>query len=106
MNHLNVFKHSMQYFLATVLLVITSESAANSGLDLEKVANCVACHGADGIGKAWQYPNLQGKPIDYIIAQLEAFKAGTRKGSSMNVVAKPLSEDDIEMLAEFFNQVQ
>ena len=66
----------------------------------------VACHGADGKGKAAQYPDLQGKPVEYIVAQLQYFKSGLRKSSTMNVVARSLSQEDMLMLAEFFNQVQ
>jgi cytochrome c553 len=38
--------------------------------------------------------------------QLKYFKSGARKSSSMNTIAKPLSEKDMRMLAVFFNQVE
>lgn len=74
--------------------------------DLEKVSQCVSCHGADGKGKAAIYPDLQGKPAEYLLSQLKYFKSGMRKSSSMNVVAAQLSDEDMQMLAEFFSQVQ
>ena len=79
---------------------------ANGDFDQEKIAACVACHGADGIGKADQYPGLQGKPVEYLFMQLKYFKSRARKSSSMNTIAKPLSEKDMRMLAVFFNQVE
>ena len=38
-------------------LALAGDAAAGAAL----VGRCVACHGADGIGKAPQYPNLQGQ---------------------------------------------
>jgi cytochrome c553 len=96
----------MQCALTTVLMLGECTAATADDMNQEKVAQCVACHGADGVGKANEYPDLQGKPVDYLIGQLRYFKSGMRKSSTMNIVAKPLSDDDMRMLAEFFNQVQ
>jgi len=95
-----------QFVLAGVLSVSTHTAKSAEYFDTDKVAQCVACHGADGKGKAAQYPDLQGKPVEYIVAQLQYFKSGLRKSSTMNVVARSLSQEDMLMLAEFFNQVQ
>ena len=104
------FKQHALVFLTMALTVyacqLTADNDSGNDFDLEKVAMCVACHGADGIGKAVQYPNLQGKPVDYIVSQLKFYKAGLRKNSTMNTVTKSLSEEDMRMLAVFFNQVK
>lgn len=92
--------------LTTMSLLCIAPALANQQFDLEKVAICVACHGADGIGKAEQYPNLQGKPVEYIAAQLGYFKSGLRKSSTMNRIAAPLSDEDIKMLSEFYSRVE
>ena len=54
-----------------------------------KVGACVACHGADGIGKAPQYPNLAGQKATYIEKPLSAFRSGERKDPNMSAMAKP-----------------
>lgn len=106
MNNKVSLKRHMQYLLATALTAYACAATAGNDFDQKKVAMCVACHGADGVGKAIQYPDLQGKPVDYIVMQLRYFKSGIRKGAAMNMVAKSLSEEDMQMLAVFFNQVR
>lgn len=106
MNFITRLIRTARIFVTVALTLQASQVMADDDFDLEKVAMCVACHGADGIGKAAQYPNLQGQQVDYTVKQLEAFKSGLRKDSTMNRVAKPLSGDDMRMLAVFFNQVK
>ena len=93
-------------FLIVALVQISSVRAEGEEFNLKKISRCVACHGADGIGKADRYPSLQGLPVDYMMNQLKAFKSGTRKNSEMNVVAKSLVEEDFYMFAYYFNQVR
>jgi cytochrome c553 len=63
---------------------------------------CVACHGADGIGKSTQYPNLRGQKIGYLEKQLRDFRSGARKAPHMERMARPLSDEDIVDMARFF----
>lgn len=72
----------------------------------ELVASCVACHGADGVGKADQYPNLQKQKQAYLIKQLKDFRSGARLDATMTTIAKPLTDKQIEHLAQFFAQVE
>lgn len=85
---------------------INSMADDDSAGNQAKVASCVACHGADGVGKADQYPNLQGQKAAYTVKQLQDFKSGVRKNATMNTVARALSEADMKMLANFFTQVK
>ncbi len=71
-----------------------------------KVGACVACHGADGIGKAPQYPNLAGQKATYIEKQLSAFRSGERKDPNMSAMAKPLSDQDIVDIAAYFESLE
>ena len=80
-------------------------AAGDAAVAVAKVGGCVACHGADGIGKAPQYPNLQGQKAAYLEKQLKAFRSGERKDSNMNALAKPLSDSEIANLAAYFEQV-
>ncbi|CAM5320340.1 hypothetical protein AFEL58S_00764 [Afipia felis] len=72
----------------------------------QKLGACVACHGADGIGKAPQYPNLQGQKAAYLEKQLKAFRSGERKDASMTALAAGLSDEDIADLSTYFEQVR
>ncbi len=69
------------------------------------VGRCVACHGADGIGKAPQYPNLRGQKASYLEKSLKAFRSGERKDPAMGPMAKPLSDAEIANLAAYFEAV-
>ena len=62
---------------------------------------CSVCHGVDGLAKIPEAPNLAGQSEGYLIAQLQAFKAGDRKNEMMSVVVQDLSPTDIENLAAY-----
>jgi cytochrome c553 len=70
-----------------------------------KAQGCIPCHGALGISTAPDAPNLAGQPAIYTAAQLKAFRAGSRRHEVMNVIAKPLTDDDIDALAQWFASV-
>ena len=67
-----------------------------------KAHACQVCHGKGGHSTNPTYPILAGQHAQYIQKQLRAFKAGTRKDPIMNGMAAPLSEQDIEDVAAFF----
>lgn len=102
------FMLTMTRWLGTIFFGISVFSLQAAGMDSnqEKIARCVACHGADGVGKADQYPNLQNQKTAYMVKQLRDFKSGARKDATMTTIAQPLSEADIQMLAKIFAQVK
>ena len=68
-----------------------------------KAQACAACHGASGLSTTPDAPHLAGQPRIYLVQQLKAFRSGQRVHEVMNVVAKPLSDGDIEALAEWYS---
>jgi cytochrome c553 len=50
-------------------------------------------------------PHLAGQPSIYLVAQLKRFRSGERKHEVMNVMAKSLSDADIEELAQWFSSI-
>jgi cytochrome c553 len=68
-------------------------------------AGC-ACHGANGMSVAPDAPNLAGQPAIYLNAQLKAYRGGKRTHEVMNVVAKPLSDADIDALAAWYSSIK
>lgn len=70
-----------------------------------KAAVCAACHGTDGVGKMPTYPNLKGQKEAYLAKQIKAFRDGTRKDPTMNAMAKPLSDTDIDNLSAYFSSL-
>jgi len=90
--------------LSLVILVVWSRAAgaadAVSGKRLSE-ASCAACHGHNGIGIIPLYPNLAGQKSEYLIAQLQAFRDGSRKNPIMGPMATHLSDSDIENVAAY-----
>lgn len=63
---------------------------------------CAACHADDGNRGTPAYPILQGQHPEYIVKQLEEFKAGKRVNPIMQGMAAPLSETDMRDVAAFY----
>jgi cytochrome c553 len=64
--------------------------------------HCVSCHAKDFTGQQYA-PRLAGLSYEYLLRQLRGFKAQTRGelDGSMATAAQPLSEQDIENLAQY-----
>lgn len=71
-----------------------------------KAAACQACHGLDGLAKLPDAPHLAGQPAGYLARELRAYRAGTRRNEVMSVAAKPLSDEDIRDLADYYSAIQ
>ncbi len=66
---------------------------------------CVSCHGADGISRLLDAPNLAGETNIYIDTQLKAFKRGKRQHEIMSQVAAALSDAEIREIADWYAAV-
>lgn len=71
-----------------------------------KAASCVPCHGPLGISTTPDAPNLAAQPAIYVAAQLKAFRDGQRRHEVMNVIARPLSDADIDALAAWYAAIR
>ena len=58
---------------------------------------CASCHG--NVGEGVIGPKLMGRDKDYILTNLKAFKAGTRKNYVMYGLLSKMSDSDLESLA-------
>ena len=67
-----------------------------------KAAVCAACHGAQGVGIAPNFPNLAGQSATYLYVQLREFHAGERNDPVMTAQATMLSDTDMRDLAAYF----
>ena len=103
--------------LRTLALVCASvaahaaEPAATAAPDPTKGAAlsasvCAACHTNDGSRGVAANPIIQGQHADYLIKQLEEFKAGKRDNPVMKGMAAPLSEADMRNVAAFYASKQ
>lgn len=66
---------------------------------------CIACHGPRGNGTELSgFPKISGQHADYIKAQLETFRSGTRANDMnemMRDVAHKLTDADIDILSKY-----
>lgn len=65
---------------------------------------CTACHGAAMTGRLPSTPGLLGLPRDYVVAQLGAWRTGSRKAGApdcMAQVARRLSPEDIHAVSQW-----
>jgi len=98
MNH-RVFKIGISVVFSLFLL---PAYAADLNAGKAKSAVCMGCHGSEGVSNGPMWPNLAGQSRTYIELQLKKFKSGQRSNSSMNAIAKDLSDADIQNLATYF----
>lgn len=66
----------------------------------QKLAPCLACHGADGQSQTADVPSLGAQPGNYTITQLFLFREGMRVAAPMNDMAKGLSDDDLRAVGD------
>lgn len=66
---------------------------------------CTTCHGPVGISQAPDAPHLAGQPEIYLAQQLKAYRAGRRRHEVMEVVARGLSDADIDDIAAWFASI-
>jgi len=94
------------YFV--VLLLAGPISAAHAGdvhAGKQKAARCAACHGSEGISVYDAWPNLAGQDPKYLVTQLKAYKAGTRKNPMMYPMVFDLTDTDMSDLAAYYSEL-
>lgn len=99
-------KYRIRCLLWLAALAPLAAAAADGSVGRQRAQACAVCHGALGLSSAPDAPNLAGQPALYLRAQLKAFREGTRKHEVMSVIAKPLSDEDIANLAQWFSSVR
>ncbi len=70
-----------------------------------RAATCMACHGLEGNSSNPTWPNIAGQNAPYLLAQLQAFKDGSRKDPLMDPQAALLSDEDMVNLAVYFENL-
>lgn len=87
---------------AAALIAFKPAVAADIEAGKAKTAVCAGCHGADGNSASGVWPKLAGQHASYIAKQLHDFKSAKRKDPTMQGMAAPLSDSDIENIAAYY----
>ncbi len=104
------------YFAGRTIMRGDGEGVNQSGRNLfvngdqgRDIPSCAGCHGESGKGRMAGnvvYPVIGGQRKIYLRSQLVGWKLGDRSnspGGVMNKVAKSLSDDEIEALADYIS---
>jgi cytochrome c553 len=82
---------------------------AEKGAELFDESGCIGCHGMDGRKPLADYPILAGQRRDYLMAQIKDIRAdnrSTRRVRLMSSNVRKLTDDQVELLAEYLSQVK
>ena len=71
-----------------------------------KTRACVTCHGVDGMSRVPSAPNLAGQNEWYLAKQLSDYRSGKRTHRFMSIVARNLSDADIDDLAAWYASIK
>lgn len=96
----------MSWWLAAVLAAAGPAAAQDAAAGRVKAQACSVCHGPMGVAVHPEAPNLAGQPAAYLETQLRHYRNGQRQHPVMNVIARPLSDGDIENLAAWFASIK
>ena len=100
-------------FRASRLMVMLSVVGAAAGVlaqtDDERAkkivgGSCFLCHGVEGESSSEVFPRLAGQHWEYTAKQLENFKSGKRKSTTMASMVGKLSPEDMVALGKYFEK--
>ena len=91
-------------FFAVALILAATQSAWAGDPEAGKVkaAQCAVCHGTNGLSVLAEAPHLAGQPEMYLVQQLVNYRSGRRPHEVMAIMAKPLTNKEIEDLAAWY----
>ena len=93
--------------LMALLLLCAGAAQARDPVAGQKLAGmCAACHGLQGLSTLPNAPNLAGQPAIYVAEQLKNYRSGSRKNEVMAIIAKPLTDEQIDDLAAWYASIQ
>ncbi len=92
--------------IAMLVLASTVPAAASTPHAPERprrLGMCAACHGEKGIARVPGVPNLAGQRRAYLLHALQQYRDGQRSNAEMRAAAGPLSDTDLQQLAQWFS---
>lgn len=94
--------------VAAAVLALFAAAPALGETDAATLATqrCAVCHGARGESSNEQFPQLAGQNARYLSKQLQDFASGARTHVAMNVIARELSGEQIEALAQHYERLK
>lgn len=91
----------MKVVFAISFVGFTTFSFANSEAKL-LTAGCNACHGESGVSTNTQIPNLAGQKEGYLLAQLKAFRNGTRDNEMLAILLADFTDEQFTTMSKYY----
>ena len=91
-----------------LLLLITATTVSAEDIGRAKADTCLGCHGVpsySNVYPTYPVPKLAGQHKDYLVIALKAYQSGERKHKTMRAQASQLTDDDINIIAEYFSKL-
>ena len=98
------YKRLSVALLGSALALATGNAIAGPSA-LMMANTCAGCHGTEGQSVGPASPNLAGISTAYFIDSMEKFKSGERPATIMDRIAKGYTEEQIEIMAEYFAEL-
>ena len=100
--------NTVVHVLTAALLALAASApalAADLAVAKGRAGQCFVCHGADGLAKVPDAPNLAGQNAAYLVKSLKDYRSGKRENEVMSMMSKNLSDDDINLVASYFSSI-
>jgi cytochrome subunit of sulfide dehydrogenase len=91
------------FLAASLALPPMCALAQDNAVARSLAATCANCHGTDGRSVTKEVPSLAGLPKQHFVAQMKAFKDGSRQATVMHQLAKGFTDQQIELMADYFS---
>lgn len=100
---------SLMLSLAAAVLGMPVLSGAAQAEEITRVTMlatmCAICHGKDGKG-AQKIPKLQELEVSDFVDTMKGFRSGEEKSTVMGRIAKGFTDEEYQMLADYFAKFQ
>jgi cytochrome c553 len=92
--------------ICTLACAVQSAAAADIAAGKAKAAQvCQTCHGMDGRGTQAMVANIGGQQRQYLVKQLNAYRSGEREHAQMTIIARMLTDEDVDNLSEWYSSI-
>jgi cytochrome c553 len=88
---------------AALALAIATPVLATPPARPARLGLCAACHGEDGMARIPGAPNLAGQKLDYLREALRQYRDGRRDIPVMRAATGPLTDAELDQLAQWFS---
>jgi len=94
---------SLWFFVLLVLYIPCGVVYAETPSATMLAYTCAGCHGTNGSSVGPASPTIAGMSADYFVETMLAYKNATRPSTIMTRIAKGYTDEEIQLMADFFS---